>query len=1133
MRRTKTPMLAAIAVAALGAFGCLAALAGLRPGAALTQTARAQDGPELQEAYRLSGTWDGRLGQGAPGSVLFPAGIAVTDDAVVLVDRGNHRLQRFGTNGSFVAAWGQRGEDREDFDDPRDVAVDGGLVYVTDHGNARVVVRDLDGNVVDIWSSDDLPEPWGIAARSGGVYVTDRSRGQVVLLRDGAVVSRFAGLTDPMGIDIGSDGRVYVADRAASRIRFFSADGAPSGELVTNLPPTDVAVDVLGDLYVQSAGAILWYPAGAATSRQAMYYDGMQGVALHTRHGVYATVARTDVRLAPSFHGVVRYRWQPADGLPQAEWRLRGFPPGRMHRPHAVEAGPSGTIWLLDGWPRVQGFAPDGRPVVQVVPETTTGIVPVDLAESPSGELLIGETRRIVRVSRTGAITQAVRLAMGTTNYWLTGLDWREGLPRVSMLDSALLAVRDYGVTRTLQPIGGWPLAPGEQWSLFWDLAVDDASAPDRVYLASRGTRQVWVMENGRRAAAWTVDGIPARLDVGPEGHLFVLTAEGLVYKYDRGGDVIAAWDAGAFSAGASEVVDLTVDEAGRVYTVDRAADTVRVWEVDPDATPEPPASRPGACRLRADKRAAPEALRLGQTVTVELSVGGECPTSKPRADIVLAIDRSGSMNAHNQITATREAAIEFIDAIDLARDRVGIVAFNNSAEVLQPLTGDRDAAVRAVQGLTAIGGTSLADAFRVSTAELFGPNARDDTQAVIVLLTDGRDREPDDALDASAAAQQLGTRVFTIGFGDVDPMVMVLAASTPEQHYYAPDTTTLSDIYRDIAQRITASVLARTMTVIDELPPDMRYVPGSARPAATYDAGARTLTWQLADIPFDGITLAFELEPTVLGRRPTNVEARATYVDGLNSDGRLRFPIPEIEVLSLEPTATPTSTQFPTPTPRPTRTPLPPEPLYLPIAVRQHCRDEEVHADIALVMDTSSSMEQPSVEGGPTKLEVAVAAGRTFVGLLSFPGDQAAIVRFDSEASVEQTLTGDLSALETALDGLEPGQGTRIDLGIERAHRELTSERHAEGNNQVLVLLTDGRNTGVEDAVVLERAEEARQAGLLLYTIGLGEDVDAALLAEVSSGEGYAFLAPTTDELEQIYRQIAYTIACPNLTWP
>ena len=1136
----------------------LASLAGGRPVPAWAQGPTPR--PSLREAYKMVDTWDGNYQQGAPGSLLDPAGMAMGKDAIYIVDRGNDRVQKFDLQMNFVSAWGQHGTGAGDLSAPQDVAVDGDRVFVTDRGNGRVVVYGTAGDVVAVWTPADLPAPWGIAAGGGKVYVTLPERGEVVVLngQTGAVAARWTGLTTPYGLTVGADGKVYVADKGAGSIRIYGADGsAPSLFRITQpeFAPLDVAVDEFGDLYVQAAGAIVWYPAGSAVSRLAMYYIGLKSVVVNSRYGVFGT-AVNDNRL---FQGVVNYRYRPTVGSPQREWPLLSYPPGRMNHPHAVTAGDDGQIWVLDDWPRLQAFDTFGA----TREELNLPIHAVDIAVGPTGTLMAGEARRLFRlVPPYSGISNTLRLAQGTTDYWLTALAAQDGGWRYSMLDSTFGSVREYGITRSVGALVSWSLAMTNPWQLYWDIAVPRSTpAPgsggiplpgitptppttpnpaDRVYAVNRTAHQVEVYQARERVATWPVEGIPIRVAVGPgasgqSGDVFVLTLDGVVSKYTSAGQLVAAWDAGAFSAGASEVVDLSVDAAGRVYTVDRAANTVRVWAPDPAGTPEAPQARGGACRLRGDKRAAPASLRIGGQVTVTLEVGGSCPDSAPRSDLILAIDKSFSMNANNQITEARRAALQFIDSIDLTQDRVGIVAFDHVPKLLQPLTNDRAAAKAAVQGIGALGGTNIAGAIKTSSTELVG-NGRPGVARVIILLTDGRDEDPDKVLQEAAAAKAGGARIFTIAFGDVDPMVMVLSATTPEDYYYAPDPTTLPGIYQEIARRISATYLARTMTLVDKIPADMRFVPGSDVPRAAFDGAANTLTWTLTNVPFSGLSLRYGLVPQDLGRHPTNVEAAADFTDGLNRDGRLRFPVPEVEVIREVPTPTRTSTPFPTPTPRPTFTPtdVPVVPIYLPIVLWQTCKDKAVHADVAIVMDTSGSMNEPAATGGPTtKLAAAIAAAHTFVEGLQLPDDRAALVSFNDNATLDQELTGDKALVLAKLDALKTQTGTRIDLGLQVATSELTGPRAVMGNTRVIVLLTDGRPTGVDNAAVLAAAEQARGAGIVVYAIGLGSDLDPDLLRGVAGDAKRFFSAPTAGELAGIYGAIAYTLQCVNLSWP
>jgi len=1155
----RRPALGAAAVATLSAAAALTALAVLIPTTSPTHPAAAHPlghglarpldhplaQPILREAYTLVATWDGAGVQSAPGAVLYPAGIDVVDAGVFVVDRGNDRVEVFGQSGAFLRAWGRRGTGLDALLDPQDVAVDAGRVYVTDRGNGRVMVYAMDGAPMAAWTAPGVAAPWGVSARGGKVYVTSPETGEVIVFSGGAVSARWSVPADPRGIDVGADGRVYVADPTASVVRVLGADGRVVDTVTQanpDLAPRDVAVDDTGDLYVQSRRAVLWYAAGELTaSRQAMYRDDLQAVAILPLKSVWATVA-SDAR---AWHGAVAYPWRPRDGNPAREWPLLGYPPGRFNAPHAIHAGEDGLVWVLDGWPRLQGFAADGTLRRQIVPSLTPQRLfePVDIGVAASGEMLVGEPTWLLRLLPDGTVTNTVRLRRGTVSYWLTGLALRDDGRRVTVLDSAAVTAREYGVTQTVQQVTSWGLDRGAAgWTYYSDLAAPKDDPADRVYALNRTARAIGVYENGVLATTWTVDGIPARAAMGPDGHVFVLTADGVVSKVAPDGAVVAAWDAGAFSAAASDVADVAVGADGRVYTVDRLADTVRVWDVDPRATPEPPLVRRGACRVRGDKRAAPASVQVGGVVTVSLEVGGECPSAKPGADIVMAIDRSFSMNADGKITDTIRAALSFLDAIDLGRDRAAVVAFNHDAALVQPLTDDRAAAKRAVASLVPLGGTSIGAAIRTSAGELFGPRARPEMQPILILLTDGKDDNPEAALEAAAAAKARGARIFTIGFGDIDPMIMIRAATSPEDSFYAPDSSKLDTIYAEIARRLTASVLARAMTIVDRLPGDMRYA-GPVR-GPTPAVGGQTLTWNLVDVPLAGLDLAYAVRPQQLGRRPTNVEASADFTDGLDRAGRLRFPVPEVDVLGLPPTRTPSPTPFPSPTPRPTFTPTPtdtatpPPPLYLPITLRQRCEDETVRADVALVMDTSGSMLLPAREGDPsvTRLAAAVDAAKRSVDiLLALAGNRVALVSFNETAAVVQPLTADRDALIRALDGLATFQGTRIDLGIETATAELTGPNGVPENNKVMVLLTDGRASGVDNATVVARADEAKAARVRVFTIGLGADadIDVDLMTAIASRPDYFHKAPSGDELAKIYEQIAFTIKCVNLGWP
>ena len=60
---------------------------------------------------------------------------------------------------------------------------------------------------------------------------------------------------------------------------------------------------------------------------------------------------------------------------------------------------------------------------------------------------------------------------------------------------------------------------------------------------------------------------------------------------------------------------------------------------------------------------------------------------------------------------------------------------------------------------------------------------------------------------------------------------------------------------------------------------------------------------------------------------------------------------------------------------------------------------------------------------------------------------------------------------------------------------------------------------------MALDHAQELKANGVKIYTIGLGSSLDAQLLADMSSGQAFTFLAPTSAELQELFQSIAKNI--------
>lgn len=160
----------------------------------------------------------------------FTNGITIdprTDDVYVTdVDK----VRKFSSAGVLLNQWGQLGAGLGDFDHPRDIAVDNcGYVYVADRGNNRVQKFDSNGTFKTAWST---PQPWGIDADlRGGVYVTDETNHTINKFSTNGVpvpVTGWGGsgsgngtFNALRGIAVDYQGRVFVADTFNDLIQKF------------------------------------------------------------------------------------------------------------------------------------------------------------------------------------------------------------------------------------------------------------------------------------------------------------------------------------------------------------------------------------------------------------------------------------------------------------------------------------------------------------------------------------------------------------------------------------------------------------------------------------------------------------------------------------------------------------------------------------------------------------------------------------------------------------------------------------------------------------------------------------------------------------------------------------------------
>jgi Ca-activated chloride channel homolog len=188
---------------------------------------------------------------------------------------------------------------------------------------------------------------------------------------------------------------------------------------------------------------------------------------------------------------------------------------------------------------------------------------------------------------------------------------------------------------------------------------------------------------------------------------------------------------------------------------------------------------------------------------------------------------------------------------------------------------------------------------------------------------------------------------------------------------------------------------------------------------------------------------------------------------------------------------------------------------LARPEATAQVPRDQ---ATIMLVMDTSKSMLNTDLS--PSRIEAAREAADAF--LEEIPERfQVGLITFAGAPSVEALPTTDKEVIRSALRNAPTREGTAVGDAVVRALQASRPRNAADDQRPptAILLLTDGESrSGVPPAVA---AQQAEQEQVPVFTVALAAQPPPELeqIAEISGGQ--AFVAPTTEQLTAVYRDL------------
>jgi uncharacterized protein YegL len=310
-------------------------------------------------------------------------------------------------------------------------------------------------------------------------------------------------------------------------------------------------------------------------------------------------------------------------------------------------------------------------------------------------------------------------------------------------------------------------------------------------------------------------------------------------------------------------------------------------------------AAQPGT--VSGDKVVGATDIPCNGSTTVTLTLNGQTGIAGDPADIVLVLDRSGSMSG--ALGALKSGANQFVDIIDQGTDgvldgviangsRVGVVSFADNATVNQALTGNAGAVKSAVNSLAAGGGTNHEAAINTAQAQLAGGSAND----IMIVFTDGETTVGGDASNEAAAARAAGTEIFVIGLGSVVPAELADWASDPDSThlFITPSPAQLNAIFQAIGAAVVVPA-ATGITVVDTVHGHFG-VSGAAVSKGSLGQAGNVLTWTIPALQTESVTLTYTVthDPT----KPGGVEQVNDSVTYTDAEGHVvTFPSPTVRV--------------------------------------------------------------------------------------------------------------------------------------------------------------------------------------------------------------------------------------------
>lgn len=184
-----------------------------------------------------------------------------------------------------------------------------------------------------------------------------------------------------------------------------------------------------------------------------------------------------------------------------------------------------------------------------------------------------------------------------------------------------------------------------------------------------------------------------------------------------------------------------------------------------------------------------------------------------------------------------------------------------------------------------------------------------------------------------------------------------------------------------------------------------------------------------------------------------------------------------------------------------------------------EHTRVVTGEQDISLVLDVSSSMSG-------SRIEQLRSAAQGFVDTAFEDATsqvRVGMVAYNHEVSVRVPLAVEPGSLESEIASLGASGSTNIELALQTARSQLET---GTADRKIIVLMSDGEPTdGAQGDDVIAIADELKDAGFKIYTVGVEQGASGEALLRAMASEG-CYYSVDADSLNAFFAQIATEIS-------